>query len=115
MPRVTQSEVRAVLDTDLEDLSPFITAAGALIEARLESQGLDENLLKEIERWLSAHFAAMRERQAVSESIGDASAEYGGSFGLGLDFTQYGQQVKVLDVTGTLAGLGKRKASILVL
>jgi hypothetical protein len=53
------------------------------------------------------------ERQLKSETAGQGKDEYGGTYGMGLDFTSYGQQVKVLDVSGILAQrIGKQAASI---
>jgi hypothetical protein len=110
--RVLQTEVKEIIETTIDDISPFITAANIVVTDRLSGEGLSASLLKEIERWLSAHFIAMRERQAESEKLGDASSKWGGRFGRGLDFTQYGQQVKILDTTGILESIGMKKVSI---
>lgn len=104
--RVTVDEVKKLIDTELSDVAPFIKAANLTIDEHLLNDGIGAALLKEIERWLSAHFVAMRERQLTSETAGDAANQYGGSFGMGLNFTQYGQQVRLLDPTGKLANAG---------
>jgi len=117
--RVTVAEVQEIMDTgSLTDaqVTAFITAANLTVTDKLGgSTALSAAQLKEIERWLSAHFVAMRERQVADEKIGEASVKYGGQFGKMLDFTQYGQQVKILDTTGTLANIGKRKATFEVI
>jgi len=41
-----------------------------------------------------------------------ASIRYQGRTGLGLAATLYGQQVKMLDTSGTLANLGKKKSVV---
>lgn len=111
MARVTEEEVKDIIDTDVQ-LEPFIQAANLTVDQHLKNKRLSKDLLKEIERWLSAHFAAIQDPQAVSERINGLQQNFGIQKGLGLDATQYGQQVKVLDPTGTLAGLGHKKASI---
>ena len=117
MARVTDGEVREILFADFDSsvsLGAFITAASLTIDQHLSGQGLSNELLKEIERWLAAHLAAVYQPAAASEREGDKSATYEGQTGLGLDFTRYGQQVKLLDPTGTLANLGRRKAKFQV-
>ena len=87
----------------------MLTTVTLLVTKHLVGEGLSDALLKEIERWLSAHFIAVRDPRRKSEKLGDASEAYFGNADMGLDFTPYGQQVKVLDSTGILAGLGKQK------
>jgi hypothetical protein len=115
--RVLPEDVRAIIVTDLDDaaLDVFIGTANTLINSTILDKGLPANLLIEIERYLAAHFVAMRERQESEIDVGDGSAKYGGKFGYGLDFTQYGQQVKLLDFTGTLVTLGKPEAEFEIL
>lgn len=113
--RVTQAEVLAIIDTDTADISAFITAANLLVTAKLADEDLGDDLLKEIERWLSAHFVCALDPRSKAEKIGDASVTYeNASTGEGLKSTRYGQQVLLLDTSGTLAQLGKKKVSIQV-
>lgn len=132
--RVTSAEVKEILVTALTgtQLDPFITAANAIVTEKLGDSGLGDTLLKEIERWLSAHFiyisnpsysstAKNARGSVISEKVGDATIEYadisrGKYSNLGLlSSTIYGQQAIVIDLTGTLANLGKKRASINVL
>jgi len=110
--RVTQPEVEEIYENgDSLDLTPFITAANVTIDALLTSRGLSTDQLKEIERWLTAHFAVIRDRQASKEMIGgDTSIEYEGEHGMYLDHTSYGQMVRVLDTSGILAESGMPRA-----
>jgi hypothetical protein len=109
--RVTDDEVHEIMDLDSGfDTTPHIKAANLLVTDMLASKGLSADLMKEVERWLAAHFAAMTEQTVAQEGIGDARAVYEGKTGMGLQFTRYGQQVMVLDHSGTLANLGKRVA-----
>jgi hypothetical protein len=103
MPRVSDPEVKAIIETDDTDLAPYIYAASAVVDKHLLSQGVASETLKEIERWLAAHFLAAKEQQAAQESYGNSSATYQGQTGLGLDGTQYGQRAKLIDPTGNLA------------
>lgn len=109
--RVTDTQVKEIIETSL-DTTPFIDTANALVNQALLVQGFSEAYLTQIEKYLSAHFVTVRERQLKGEKLGDASNTYGGEFGQGLRFSQYGQQVLILDTSGTLEDLGKAKAEI---
>jgi hypothetical protein len=116
--RVTAAEVKEIIDTTLTEsqIAPFITAANITITDILGATTvLSSDQLKEIERWLSAHFVAIRDPRISAEKIADASATYQGKTAMGLDSTTYGQQAKMLDTTGALANIGKKKASMNVL
>lgn len=107
MSRVTVDEVKLIITTTLSNtaIESFINAASGLVTSLLGSSTvLTADQLSSIELFLSAHFIACGpERQLKTEEAGQAKDSYGGNFGMGLDFTSYGQQVKVLDVTGVLA------------
>ena len=114
MARVTEMEVQAILDesVSVDDITVFITGANILVTKKMASSGLDDDQLKEIERWLTAHMMSMsvRARATSKEKVGDVSVEYAGQFGKGLEATPYGQMVLALDTTGTMTNLGKKKA-----
>lgn len=109
--RVDPVDVREIMDTSLTDiqLEAFIMAANLLINEKLASSGHSDELLFEIERWLTAHLAHARERITTSESMGGASESYATQIGLGLNGSFYGQHVKLLDSTGILAGFDEQK------
>ena len=107
--RVAHFELIEILDTDLEDTTPFITTANLLVTAKLSSEGLDDDILKEIEKYLAAHFASLKDPRVAQEKIGDVAVTYEGKTGLGLDGTKYGQTVKMLDTTGILSSMGKKQ------
>jgi hypothetical protein len=113
MARTTATEVKEILDTSLSDIvvDSYINIANALVTDELSSSTLmSDTQLEEIERWLTAHLiASTRARMGKSEKLGDASITYTGEFGMGLDSTPYGQMVKLLDKTGSLAAMGKKK------
>lgn len=114
--RITATAVKEILETTLEDsvVERYINSATVLIDSNLTNKGLSDDLLTEIEMWLSAHFiAATRERMAKDEGAGGAYIKYTGSWGEGLKGTSYGQTAIALDSSGTLMGLsnGKGQAS----
>lgn len=105
--RVTDSEVEEIIEVDSSiGLTPFIAIATLLVDEELADQGMSAARLKEIERWLSAHFYAVRDPRVTSESAG-VSASYEGSAGQNLAFTRYGQQAMVLDTSGILAAMNE--------
>ena len=105
MALVTDDQVRSIINTSIEDLSAFITIADLILTEDLSDKGLSLARLKEIERWLAAHFVAMNEDSArkTGEAIGKSSIQFGGEYGLGLNHTRYGQQAIILDESGTLS------------
>lgn len=111
--RVTSAEVKKIIDTT-EDVNACIDAANVLVTERLGGTTLSTSHLKEIERWLAAHFVACSiDRQASSVKVGAAQDTYmGQSEGEGLKATTYGQQAIMLDSTGILNKLGKKLARV---
>jgi len=109
MARVTADEVRAIIDvsTEVTDLTPFITAAGLLVDKVDEKAILTDAQLKEVERWLAAHYVALRDPRRASEKAGSVGESYQYKLGLGLEVTTYGQQAIMLDTTGTLFQINK--------
>jgi len=108
MPRVNGDEVKQIIGTELtaSQIDPFISVASVLAG---NISGLGADTMKEIERWLAAHFVAIRDPRLKSTETGDAKDEYLGVVGKGLEATQYGQQALFLDTTNALASIGKRK------
>ncbi len=108
MSLITDDEVKAIIDTDLTDLVPFIAAAHVIVSEELTGKGMSVSRLTEIERWLAAHFVAMREDSArlSGKEVGDAQYTFGGELGEELKFTRFGQQALLLDSSGILATKG---------
>lgn len=111
MARATEQEVIDILDTTLEneDVTPFLSAANLLVTDVCGNEGYSDNLMREIERWLAAHFLAIRDPRISKQKIGDADATYEGKTGLGLNHTSYGQQAMILDHHGKLAEVSEAK------
>lgn len=112
MSDVVAADVKNILDTSLEDadINAYIGAAIALVDSVVGT--VTDALKFEIVRWLAAHLiASTREQQIAEATAGPASVKFQGHTGLGLNSTQYGQQVKVLDASGKLAALDKQKVT----
>lgn len=114
--RVSSTEVKAILE-DIsvgEDITPFIAVANILVEQKLVPLDLlEESQLKEIERWLSAHFVSIKLMRAARESAGSAAGRVGIDYqykvGFDLRNTMYGQAAITLDTTGTLKAMTDEK------
>lgn len=115
--RVTNEEVRALIDTGDPNLSvaPFIDTANALtdyVAAQDTSSMLNAALLKEIEKYLAAYAYEFLDPQYTEKKTGDAEAKFQGEFGMGFDSNKWGQHAKRLDVTGTLDSLDRPKHKV---
>jgi len=105
--RVTGTEVKTIFETDMieSELTPFITSVNTFINATTDLLTLSDALLKEIEMWLSAHFASAKDQRITYQSFGDSKAKFQGEYTYGLNATDYGQRAIMLDTTGTLADI----------
>ena len=109
MARVTSQEVKEIITTSKEDLRAFITPANLIVTEKLSSEHSDA-LLKEIERWLSAHFIACSERQPTKIRIGESETSWNWNQTQGLESTTYGQAVLALDTSGVMSNeIGGKK------
>lgn len=121
MARVTPAEVREILpdDTTLTDvnLNVHITAAMCIVDDVATGCGsrLTTACLKEVERYLAAHFAAVQENTLTIKSETDpccgGRATYGFEFGQGIMGTPYGQSANTLSC-GCLAQYDKTPISV---
>lgn len=120
MARVTVDEVKTIYNTNLTDdvLSDIIDIANNLVTEILGASGLSSTRLKNIERYLSAHFAAFREPErgmvAAEWVASEAKIEFSSDFGRALDATHFGQQAAMLDTTGKLRAAGQKRATFRV-
>jgi len=117
MARVTAAEVKTIMDgCTIADaiIDTFIVGANEVITVAFSGNSdVSDTLLKELERWLTAHMIASTIYRTTSEEkIGDASAKYTGEWGKKLESTPYGQMVLILDTTGIMGQVGKAQASI---
>ena len=115
MPRATDVDVRAVIETDANiGLAPFIAAANMLVDrACADVKDEDGNAyyseeeLTAIETWLAAHFYATRDNRRTMEKAGSVSESYSIKTGLMLANSMFGQTAMMLDTNGGLAALSK--------
>jgi len=118
--RVTYEDVQAIMENGASDVDEtvieevYIVAANAVVnEAFLGDTTTPTAILKEIERWFTAHMIACSlQRTASEEEIMDARVKYTGYWGKKLESTSYGQMVLTLDTSGKMAKLGKGKVSM---
>lgn len=122
MGRVTATEVRVILPptTGLTDpqIEAAITAATLIVDQISLSycgEDFSADLLKQIELYLSAHFAAVTENTLTLASETDActgsSARYGFKFGEGVKGTPFGIMANTLS-GGCLAEYDKSPANL---
>ena len=116
MPRVTDTEVFAIIDTTLTDIDVFINTANMMVTSWLETAGLTDEVLKEIERYLAAHVLSVQDQRVKSVGVDVLSESYQGQWGMGLNGTSYGQMAILLDTSGTLSQIAtkgyKKSASL---
>ncbi len=114
MARCTVEEIKEIFSTTLEDdsITAFITSAHLFVNNTVAAADSppDTATLKEIERWVAAHFCCLRDPIALRMVQGDseqwsfpASVTTAWSRGLGL--TVYGQQAILMDTTNTLSDI----------
>jgi hypothetical protein len=119
--RTNATNVKAIIEVDSSiivsdsDLDAFITTANELVTeictgtTNGPTPAYTATRLELIERWLSAHFYAIRDPRAKSEKAGSVGVSYRGKTDLNLALTHYGQQAMMLDTNGGLSRLDKGK------
>ena len=113
MARVSEAEVKVILPTPAT-ITAFIDLANRYVTKHLGSvSSLTAAQLKDIELYLSAHFAAGTvERGAPRfEQAGDSRVSWEFKGGRGLLTTRFGEMVLLLDTSGTLASLSGKDTS----
>lgn len=106
--RTTAELVSSIIEVDtvvVTDLSPFIDAAHHLVNRCCSEDDYTESELELIERWLAAHFYAVRDPRVSSEAVSGVSQSFQYQVGLNLALTTYGQQAMLLDTEGGLSAL----------
>ena len=119
--RTNATNIKAIIEVDTSiiaadsDLDPFITTANELVTEVCTgtkngpTPAYTVARLELIERWLSAHFYAIRDPRSKSEKAGSVAVTYQGKTDLNLSLTHYGQQSMMLDTNGGLSRLDKGK------
>lgn len=117
MARVTESEVKEVIPTDLT-ITSFIDNANLFVTNTLSGVGLSSATLTMIELYVAAHLVAItiNKGNVKNERIGESQKTYSTPFILnGLKGTKFGQTALMLDTSGVLGTSGKPTARLFVL
>lgn len=107
MARTSSDDVLEIITTTLTDIDTFVNTANLFVTNHLGSSSLDDTTLKEIERYVAAHFVAMTDTRVKSEKVDVLGTTFVTTVGMGLEASVYGQQAIILDSTGTLASIAK--------
>ena len=115
--RVTATEVKDIMDNCTVDdsiVTIYIGVASTIIDELFATDTTTPAvILKEIERFYSAHLiASALDRVTLEEKIGDAAVIYSARMGKGFEATPYGQALLQIDISGKMANIGKRSATI---
>lgn len=113
--RVSTAELAQIypgMVSDVSALQPYIDSANLLVNEELLTVGHSEARLKEIEKYLAAHFAVITLERGglLKRKAGEAEDTYQspGFNTVGLVTTRFGQQVVILDTSGKLAAIAQR-------
>ena len=119
MSRVTDEDVTGTSGLIKSDEDPAfaIRIATTFVDQHLVPKNLSDDMLYALELLLAAHYLCLLDPRENEMELGtqEARVKFEGEFGMGLDFTRYGQQAKALDPTGVIASLGKPNASLIVM
>jgi hypothetical protein len=110
MPRTNDAAVQGVIETDASiSLTPYIEVASALVTRICVGSSYDSTLLELIERWLAAHFYALRDKRVSSEGVKGLTTSYEApKTAMYLSNTVYGQTALSVDIYGSLAAWQKQ-------
>ncbi|KKN45613.1 hypothetical protein LCGC14_0681230 [marine sediment metagenome] len=107
MARILEEELQEILPSPT-DLSPYIELGNRFVTETLGSvTSLTVAQLKDIELFVSAHFAAMTVERGTPrfEQVGDSRVSWEVKAGDGLKSTRFGKMALLLDSSKTLAKL----------
>lgn len=124
MSRVTISEVENILPDGSQlkqhQIQAAIDAATCTVDQMVDSCGshLNENCLKQVEKYLAAHYAAVTENTLTIKSENDpcsgGSVTYGFKFGEGIMGTPFGQTANTIS-GGCLGEMDKKPVDIITI
>ena len=109
MSRTSASAVEAIILVKSSiSVVPFIDVANDLVTNVCTDSDYSAATLELIERWLAAHFYAIRDPRRESEEADEVSAKFKSKVELGFNVTHYGQMAMRLDTKGNLSALDSR-------
>jgi hypothetical protein len=110
--RALQDKVADLVGVDKDSITAaayntHINLANNIVDDKLGSSSLSEELLTDIETLLAAHFVALSQGPLTRYRVGESEEDYRqpDSKAAGFLATNWGQQAVALDPTGILAGL----------
>jgi len=117
--RTTPTEVKQVLETeDSINMTPFIGPASRLVDwlsSQDTSGELSDDVLKDIETYLSAWLYSLRDQPFMSKNTGRSGATFQGEMGKYFELNYYGQAALMMDTTGRLRTYQEQKTRAKVL
>ena len=99
-------------ETPEDETTSFITSAHVIVCGTLDGYDIRASLLKQIETYLAAHFAALTYPTKSREALGPMSSTYALKVDLGFKATRYGQMAVSLDPTGMLDNARKKQVTM---
>lgn len=104
-------EIMTIVTLTDDEIDRFIATANLIIEKNLNTGAYDYTTaeLDDIERYLSAHFCALKEPRTVAEKVDVLSVTFQGKTGMALNATHYGQTAQMLDRHGVLQSIGAKQ------
>lgn len=115
--RTSLEDVKAIIKfpaNDDDGANACIQSANVLVTSKLAAE-YDDALLIEIEKWLAAHFIAIKYPRVANKTAGPNSKQYHGQTGMkGLEHTPYGTQVMMLEYKGILTRAVNGKGPIMM-
>ncbi len=102
--------IRAIIDTDITPLTPFIDCTTVLVGpdgCDLAGKGVGADAICCVSLYLAAHLITISDPRVLSTRSSGHAVTFEGLTKLGLDSSKFGQQAKLLDPTGCLAGLDR--------
>ena len=120
MPRTTDARVRETLDREYDSArapaltqcirrANVLTTRVATCASSVKNLPLTADELCQIETLLAAHFYQASDPGYASRSTLDASGQFLGQAGMGLERTRFGQDAMLLDYSGCLTAIAKRQ------
>lgn len=122
MSRVTPAEVKAIVETDLNDsiVQTWINGASSIVTANSTCMNDENSVLQQVELYLSAHFVAMLDPSTrgyiTKDKLDKFETTYSSPMALNkiIDNTPYGTTANMIS-GGCLATINNRKATFLAL
>lgn len=104
------TDVQQVIQTSLTTpvIERMLITADRVLVQHIDPENIDGDLRDELQIWMAAHFLAIRDRQAKTQSADGVNFVMDGGDkegAVGFLATRWGRQVLMLDPTGILAGL----------